>query len=50
MSNEAVINEELHPHLMIAKLRKEIGKLKETMAASNMTTAERDLTEDEKKR
>ncbi len=47
ISNEAVINEELQPQLVIAKLKKEVAQLKEELALKGDTDPNRELTEEE---
>ncbi|XP_013391269.1 kinesin-like protein KIF6 [Lingula anatina] len=50
IKNEALLNEELDPKLMIIKLKKEIGQLKEELAMVTGETRTDDLTEEELER
>jgi hypothetical protein len=47
ISNEAVINEELEPHLVIAQLKKQIKQLKEEKPEFD---ADRIITEEERQK
>lgn len=50
ISNEAVINEELQPELVIAKLKKEVAQLKEELSITSGSDPNRELTDEEKQR
>ena len=47
ISNEAIINEELQPDLVIAKLKKQVAQLKEQLDTSSGSDPDRPLTEEE---
>jgi kinesin family protein 6/9 len=48
IANEAVINEELQPQLVIAKLKKEVAALKQELALKGDLDPNRELSQDEK--
>lgn len=50
IKNDAVLNEELDPKLMIAKLKKEIQRLKDELALATGEQRTDELTEDDLER
>lgn len=50
IKNDAILNEELDPKLMIAKLKREIQQLKDELSLATGATYEGELSEEEKER
>eukprot|EP00111_Clytia_hemisphaerica_P022991 TCONS_00067660-protein len=50
IKNDAILNEELDPQLMIAKLKREVQQLKDELSLATGEQYETDLTQDEKER